>query len=427
MNYGKIMLVVTPIFVLLALFEKWYGWHRGRDTVRTMDMISSISSGLLNITKDFLGLTISIFSYGWMVSHLSVVTLRSTLLVYLIALIAIDFQMYWIHRAWHRINYLWNTHLIHHSSEEFNLACGLRQSISSIFNPFSPLLLPAALLGVPLEVIVIVAPFHLFAQFWYHTRQVGRLGFLEKIIVTPSHHRVHHAMNPQYIDRNYGSLLILWDKLFGTFQAELSEVPPVYGVTRPAGTWNPVRINFKHLRLIAQDAWHARRIWDKLRIWFMPTGWRPEDVKSRYPLVKVDDVYHFEKYSPKHHALLPAWSWFQLAMGLLFVGYLFAASERIGVLGIYFYGGFLLLTVFSYTELMDRRRSALVWEAAKNGLAIVWIYLHGDWFGISDYVPFGRYIIVGYLIMSTLVVAFFWWDLGRQGRSAPDKAATETP
>jgi alkylglycerol monooxygenase len=193
---------------------------------------------------------------------------------------------YWIlkvigvHRIAHQVNFFWNKHAIHHSSEDFNLACALRQSVSSFVNLFTFFLLPAAMLGVPTEVIGIVAPLHLFAQFWYHTQHISKMGILEKIIVTPSHHRVHHAINPEYMDKNISQIFIFWDKLFGTFQEELPDVPPVYGITRPAQTWNPITINFQHLWLLIQDAWRARSWWDKLRIWFMPTGWRPADVEA---------------------------------------------------------------------------------------------------------------------------------------------------
>ena len=383
-TYGEIMLIVVPIFLVLALLEKWYGWRKGKDTVRNMDMISSISSGVTNITKDSLGLTISLFSYAWMVGHLAVLPLRNTLLTYAVALVVIDFQVYWTHRLSHRVNYLWNTHAIHHSSEEFNLACSLRQGISSIFNPFSPLLLPAALLGVPLEVILVVAPFHLFAQFWYHTRHIGKLGILEWFFVTPSHHRVHHAINPEYLDRNFASLFIFWDRLFGTFQEELDGVPPVYGITRPAATWNPIRIGFQHLWLLAKDAWRTASIADKARIWFMPTGWRPADVRKAYPVAWIKDVYRFEKYDPRHNRLLPAWSWVQLGVALFLVLYMFGNAARIGTPAIYRYGGFILLSVFAMTELMDRRRLALLWEGIRDLLGIVWIVRTGDWFGIRD-------------------------------------------
>lgn len=231
-TYGKILLIAMPAFLILVLFEKWYGWKKGNDTVRNMDMISSLSSGVTNVTKDVLGLSIVVISYEWMYDQLALVHIKSTVLTYAIAFIALDFSGYWTHRIAHEYNFFWNNHIIHHSSEEFNLACALRQSISGIVSIFVIFLLPAALLGVPGNVIAIVAPLHLFAQFWYHTQHIGNMGFLEKIIVTPSHHRVHHAINKEYLDKNYGQIFIFWDKWFGTYQPELKQVPAVYGITR---------------------------------------------------------------------------------------------------------------------------------------------------------------------------------------------------
>jgi sterol desaturase/sphingolipid hydroxylase (fatty acid hydroxylase superfamily) len=121
----------------------------------------------------------------------------------------VDFKGYWTHRWEHKINILWNRHVIHHSSEEFNLACGLRQTVSTVFDYFTFLLLPAAIVGVPVEVIAVVAPIHLFLQFWYHTRLIGKMGWLEHVIVTPSHHRVHHAVNKVYMDKNLGQIIHL--------------------------------------------------------------------------------------------------------------------------------------------------------------------------------------------------------------------------
>src|SRR5690349_4567291 len=215
--YGKILLFAMPAFLVLVLFEKWWGWRKGKDTVRNNDMISSLSSGVTNVTKDVLGLSFVIISYPWLVSKVSITQIDSGWLTYLIAFIALDFAGYWVHRWNHEINFMWNNHIIHHSSEEFNLACALRQSISTIVKIFAIFLLPAALLGVPQNVIAIVAPLHLFAQFWYHTQHIGRMGWLEKIIVTPSHHRVHHAINKEYLDKNYGQIFIFWDMWFGTF------------------------------------------------------------------------------------------------------------------------------------------------------------------------------------------------------------------
>ena len=220
-QYGKILLIAMPAFLLLVLFEKWYGWKKGFDTVRNFDMISSLTSGVTNVTKDVLGIGFSIITYAWLLQHLAVTHIKATWLVYLVTFIVLDFAGYVVHLIDHKFNFFWNSHIIHHSSEEFNLACALRQSVSVFVKMFVILLLPAALLGVPAEVIAIVAPLHLFAQFWYHTRHIGKMGFLEKIIVTPSHHRVHHAINKEYIDKNLGQIFIIWHKLFGTFQEKL--------------------------------------------------------------------------------------------------------------------------------------------------------------------------------------------------------------
>lgn len=405
--YGKILLIAMPAFLLLVLFEKWYGWFRGNDTVRNMDMISSLSSGITNVTKDVLGLSVAIISYEWLVRRIALTQIDSGFWTYAIAFVALDFAGYWVHRIAHEYNLFWNNHIIHHSSEEFNLACALRQSISSIVRIFAIFLLPAALLGVPASVIAVVAPLHLFAQFWYHTQHIGKMGFLEKIIVTPSHHRVHHAINPEYLDKNYSQIFIIWDKLFGTFQAELADVKPVYGVTRPVQTWNPIKINFMHLWLLIKDAWHAGNWLDKFRIWFMPLGWRPSDVATRFPVHKIQDVYHFEKYNPAHHRYLGAWIWFQMTMLLFFISFLFATIASIGSPGIFVYGVFVFLSVYAYTELMDGNANAWVWESVKNMLGVGIIATWGDWFGASQYFTISTAMVAAYFFISTVGTAWF--------------------
>ena len=406
-TYGKILLIAMPVFLSLVLLEKWYGWARGRDTVRQMDMISSLSSGVTNVTKDVLGLSVVILSYEWLVNKIAIVHMKPGILVYVAAFIALDFAGYWVHRIEHRYNIFWNFHIIHHSSEEFNLACALRQSISEIIKIFSVFLLPAALLGVPAKVIAIVAPIQLFAQFWYHTQHIDKMGWLEKIIVTPSHHRVHHAINKEYIDKNFSQIFIVWDKLFGTFQQELAGVQPVYGITRPARTWNPVKINFIHLWLLVKDAWYARYWKDKLRIWLMPTGWRPKDVAEKFPLYKIEDVYSFQKYAPAYSNQLLIWSWIELSILLISTSYLFANIASIGSPGIFVYGLFIFLSVYSFTELMDRNRFAFLWELIKNVLGFFIINTRGGWFSASPSIARFNIPILSWLLLSTFITAWF--------------------
>jgi sterol desaturase/sphingolipid hydroxylase (fatty acid hydroxylase superfamily) len=397
-TYGKILLIAMPIFLILVLFEKWYGWKTGKDIVRIMDMISSLSSGVTNVTKDVLGLSFAIISYGWMYENLALIHIQENIWVYIIAFLALDFSGYCIHRIQHTTNVFWNAHIIHHSSEEFNLACALRQSISVFFRIFTFFLLPAALLGVPGNVIAIVAPLHLFIQFWYHTQLIGKMGFLEKIIVTPSHHRVHHAINPEYIDKNYSQVFIIWDKLFGTFQEEQDHIPPVYGITRPVATWNPVKINFQHLFLLISDAWRTKNWNDKLRIWFMPTGWRPADVAEKYPVYKIEDVYDFEKYNPETSKALQTWSFIQLFILLGFISYLFGNLASIGSPGIFLYGLFIFAYIYAMTELMDGNPIAYVWEGIKLLIGVYLIINTNGWFGAEQLFYYIPHVVFAYLL-----------------------------
>ena len=409
-TYGKILLIAMPAFLGLVLFEKWWGWRKKKDTVRNMDMISSLSSGVTNVVKDVLGLSISIIAYSWLVQQIALTSITATWLVYLIAFICIDFAGYWVHRWSHHINVFWNLHIIHHSSEEFNLACALRQSISMFVNPFTFLLIPAALLGVPTEVIATVGPLHLFAQFWYHTQHINKMGFLEHIIVTPSHHRVHHAINKEYLDKNLGQIFIFWDKLFGTYQEELKETPPAYGITRPVRTWNPIRINFQHLWLMMQDAWRTNNWKDKFTLWFKPTGYRPADVVEKYPVYKIDDVYNFEKYDTKTSTALNTWSWVQLMMILFFTSYFFGNIALINGLNgsyIFWYGGFVFLCVYSLTELMDRNPWAIFWETIRSGMGLFLLFWQNDWFGASTYFTPIQYVLGSYFILSLMVTGWF--------------------
>ena len=406
-EYGKILIIAMPVFLVLIVIEKIYGIYKKNDTAPLIDSVSSISSGITNSVKDVLGLSLTFISYEWMVSKIALFHQEANVLSYIIAFFVIDFYGYWSHRWAHQINLFWNKHAIHHSSEEFNLACALRQPIASLANLFTFLLIPAALLGVPASVIAITLPLHLFLQFWYHTKHIKKMGVLEHILVTPSHHRVHHAINPEYLDKNHSQIFIFWDKLFGTFQAELDDVPPVFGITRPANTWNPIKINFQHLTLLIKDAWRTENWKDKLTIWFKPTGWRPENFEEKYPVNKIENVFDFEKYGTQNSQKLIYWSVAQLLITLLFVSYLFDNIAKIGLPNIFIYGFFILITIYSYCELMDKNRYAIFWEGLRLAIATAIITYYGDWFGLNQVFYLSNYIILGYLSLSFLVSVYF--------------------
>ena len=196
----------------------------------------------------------------------------------IVLFLGVDCAYYWFHRIAHEYNAPWAGHVVHHSSEDYNLAVALRQgTFQGVFSWV--FYLPLALLGYPPAWFAAMSSFDTLYQFWIHTRLIGKLGPLEWVLNTPSHHRVHHGRNPKYLDKNYAGTLIIWDRMFGTFQAEEEE--PVYGLTKPLNSWNPLWANLHVWRDLCRDAWLAPRWVDKLRIWFMPQGWRPEGLAGQ--------------------------------------------------------------------------------------------------------------------------------------------------
>ena len=400
--------IAIPFFISLILIEIVLSKIYRKDYVmRSMDTLSSLCSGLTNIIKDVLGLTFIIISYGYMVEHFALFKLESSIMVYVIAFIGIDFAGYWVHRINHSINYFWNHHIIHHSSEEFNLACALRQSISNFFSISFIFLIPTAIIGVPSEVIAVLAPLHLFAQYWYHTRLIGKLGLLEYIIVTPSHHRVHHAINNEYLDKNLSQVFIIWDKLFGTFQEELEYVPPVYGVKRPLRSWNPILINFSHLFQLIKDAWRTNNILDKFRIWFMPTGWRPQDVILKYPLSVIESPYEYKKYYPNLSENLKLWSWVQFGIIFLFIMYYINHLHLLLFRDAILFAIFLFMCIYSLTSLMDKENNSWIFELIKASFGISLIAFSSNWTFMNNYIINADYIIMTYFILSLFIVLYF--------------------
>ncbi|HRZ31859.1 MAG TPA: sterol desaturase, partial [Flavobacterium sp.] len=209
------------------------------------------------------------------------------------------------------------------------------------------------------------------------------------------------------LDKNHGQIFIFWDKWFGTFQEELEAVPPVYGITRPAQTWNPIKINFQHLWLLCKDAWHAKSWKDKFRIWFMPTGWRPEGFEEKYPVDKIEDVYNFEKYNPIHSIKLRNWSIIQLFITLGFVSYMFANIATIPLPNLFLYGAFIFLTIYSTTELMDTNPNAMFWEGFRILFGIGIIIYYQDWFGLLAISEWSNYILMIYFFISFFITLHF--------------------
>ena len=273
MNYIKF---AVPFFILLIAVEFIYGWLRKRNTYRVNDTIGSLQMGVVSQTKGVLRLGISGLVFGYLVELLGVRQLPAdSVLLWVVTFVVYDCLYYWKHRYGHQWRIMWASHSAHHQSEEYNLSTALRQTgtdyIGFIFY------LPLYLAGVPVEVIISVGSLNLIYQFWVHTEHVRRIGFLEWILVTPSNHRVHHARNPEYIDKNYGGFFIIWDRLFGTFKDEQIEQPCVYGVTNQLGSFNPLWANFHVWYDTFAISLKTKKWSDKVKVWFKGPGWYPED------------------------------------------------------------------------------------------------------------------------------------------------------
>ncbi len=374
-TYAKILLIAIPGFLILVLVELAYGAWKKKQTYTLMDTLSSLSSGMTNIIKDVFGIGLILISYPFLKNTIAITQLEESTMLYIIAFVCIDFASYWNHRLNHSINVFWNRHIVHHSSEEFNLACALRQSVSALLGFGALFLLPAALLGIPHKVITVLAPLHLFGQFWYHTKHIGKLGWLEYIFVTPSQHRVHHAINPIYIDKNLSAIFCIWDRIFGTFQEELADEPCVYGTLKPVQTWNPLLINFQHNWGLAKDAWYTKRWADKFRLWFMPTGWRPKDVAARFPRPIVENVFAQKKYAPVYSTKHKLIALFHFTGITVILGYFLSHFGDLTYESQVAFGILVITTVFGFTSLMDGYRWAAPFEMVRGLIGLSFLLL----------------------------------------------------
>ncbi|WP_035726267.1 sterol desaturase family protein [Eisenibacter elegans] len=279
--------IAIPLYFLLIGLELMAAHYQKTKLYRLNDAITNINTGASQQIVAVLMRLIGVNIYAWLYTspiNLQLVGTTFSWLNFIILFIAWDFCYYWAHRMSHEINLMWSGHVVHHQSEDYNLSVALRQSwFQGIWT--APFYLPLAFVGFRPEDVVYVSGLNLIYQFWIHTEIVGKLGPLEWVFSTPSHHRVHHGRNPEYIDKNHGGVFIIWDRMFGTFQEEKAK--PVYGITTPVKSWNPVWVNFAHFKTIGQQLSEARSWQDKLKVLFYKPGWSAK-MAAYLPIPEVD-------------------------------------------------------------------------------------------------------------------------------------------
>ncbi len=278
--------VAVPFFFLLIGVELAVARRRGVRVHRFSDSLSDLSCGVLQqLSGVFVsGALLALYSHVH-ANHALFELPASSPVTWLVAFFGMDFVFYWWHRASHRVSFFWAAHVTHHSSEDFNLAVALRQSAFTGLT-FFPFYLPLALVGVPAPVFALIAAFSLLYQFWLHTELLGRWPRFERIFNSPSAHRVHHGVNPEYLDTNYGGTLIIWDRLFGTYVPE--RAPVVYGLVHPLRSFNPVWAQVHHYVALAKRSLQAPRLGDKLRVWVKGPEWNVPGLPAEGPPPEVD-------------------------------------------------------------------------------------------------------------------------------------------
>ncbi|MCX7997359.1 MAG: sterol desaturase family protein [Leptospiraceae bacterium] len=385
-----------PFFFLLMLVEAILGRMKNESYFHFGDSIADLSTGILSQLSGIFLKVLGLFGYFWIYENFRLFTLTTdSVWNWILALILWDFFYYWFHRLSHEINLLWASHVIHHHSEEYNLFVALRQTSLGVFSWI--FYLPMAFLGIEPWLYLAAGQINLIYQYWVHTKSIHKLHpFFEFWFSTPSHHRVHHAINPQYIDKNHGGILIIWDRIFGTFEEE--KETPVYGTVKPLKSYNPLYANYHYFLELFQLSLNAKGFWNKLKVWFMPPGWYPptQDLPERQHEIPKVSAETFEKYRPPIEAWLKRYTliWFTLILVSSFVYLLFvfklSNSERI------FYSILITFQLLIINGILESKK----WAWKLEGFRLASLFLLGI------YLPVWVLGLVGLLVSVSTIYLF---------------------
>ena len=398
MNLNPIVLSI-PIFFILIGIELLIERFTNKDLYRFPDAIANISCGITSQLSGLFLTFLGIGIYTILFEQFAFFHLQATWYYWIILFLLVDLAYYWGHRMSHEVNLFWGGHVVHHQSEEYNLSVALRQSSLQTVWTFA-FNLPIALLGFDPMHFVLVSAFNTLYQFWIHTETIGKMGWFEYVFNTPSHHRVHHGRNPKYIDKNHAGSLIIWDKMFGTFQPE--EEKPTYGITKPINSWNPVFANVSHYVEMSKDLKRISSWSDKFKYLFMKPGWMPASLGGYRPAPEVDrSVY--KKYETPAPMLLNLYVLFQFTLCLGGASLFLFSVSKFDLPEKAFISLLLVMVVVNCGVLFENRSWAVYSEWIRiiiyPALLIVLTYLNG-W-------PVWYYLLsVAYLVVSGL-----WFNL----------------
>ena len=390
------IIYAIPVFLALIAIEAAVARRRGGIGLRLNDGITSLSLGALSQVTGVFSKLAMIGVYVFAYEHFRATTLpTNSYWVWPVALVLYDLLYYFHHRYAHEIGVLWAAHVVHHQTEEYNLSTALRQTSTDFMFGWI-FFLPMAVLGFSPTVYVVVGLIDLLYQFWIHTEQVGKLGWFDRWFASPSNHRVHHAVNDKYLDKNYGGIFMLWDRLFGTFIEE--DEPVTYGTRSPVRSFNPLWANFDTYTALWRDSWHASRWSDKIKVWIKHPGWRPHDVAQRFPKAPFV-VADLRKFDPPVAPIIRHYCGLQYLLLIVPLVHFLIVAETLPLPASLAYAGWLTLSVYSLGRLLEDRSHARAIEATRWVLAIVVLAE-----GFPDIAPIARGVAAALGALSLLAL-----------------------
>lgn len=378
-----------PVFMLTILIEALVASRRGRPLYNIPDAVTSLHLGVFSqVAGAFLRiLNLGIYVLVFERFHAFELSSKS-LWVYAMALVLYDLAYYFHHRFGHEVNVLWAGHVVHHSSEYFNLSTALRQPSSTTFVSWM-FYLPLALIGVPPLVFIIVGLIDLLYQYWVHTELIGRLGVLDRIFVTPSNHRVHHGQNDYCLDCNYGGIFILWDRLFGTFVDERDDEPVVYGVRKPLRSFNPLWSNFHVYADLWQQSRAQKGLRAKLAVWFAPPAGHlaPGEKPPHLDLTK------FARYDTGTDAAVQRYALLQYTLLVFLTTHFIAIAPSLSLSMRGLYALCILINMTTVGLLLEGRALARRVEQVRIVLLGLVFALAPTWFGFVAPLPLKIFVL----------------------------------
>lgn len=368
-----IALSIPLFFLLMGIELAWSAWS-GRKVYRFNDFVANLGCGIGSQVVGAFTKTMVFAVYLWVYDHGRLFTLENSVLTWIATFLLIDLLYYWFHRLSHEINFLWAAHIVHHQSEEYNLSVALRQSWwQGLFSFW--FYIPVAVLGVHPVTILTVGAFVTLYQFWIHTKALGKLGPVEWLFNTPSHHRVHHGSDAKYIDRNHAGTLIIWDRLFGTYQVEEEE--PLYGITTPLGTWDPVKANFHYWGDLIALAGRCSNWKDKVRVFLKPPGWKPQELGG-FEGATAKDRSVYRKYDTQVTSGATGYVIAQFILLLAVVTFFLFRQNDLGTARMWATAGLIVVWVMTMGLLLEGRRWALGVEVLRVFLFALLLFRSTD-------------------------------------------------